>query len=94
MAEGFRGLFAAHLLEKMEETWQIDWRDRFGLLAGTSTGAILTAGLASGVSAADLSDFYKTHGKMIFRPRIWARFDILKLCTRQIFEQNAQGFTG
>ena len=22
---GFRGLFAAHLLKKMEEAWQIDW---------------------------------------------------------------------
>ena len=78
---GFRGLFAAHLLKKMEEVWRIDWSRRFGLLAGTSTGSILTAGLASGVSAADLTEFYKTHGKVIFRPRTWSRFDILKLCT-------------
>ena len=78
---GFRGLFAAHLLKKMEETLQTDWRSRFGLLAGTSTGAIVTAGLASGVSAADLTEFYKTHGKAIFRPRTWSRFDIPKLCT-------------
>ncbi len=77
---GFRGLFAAHLLKKMEEAWRIDWRCRFGLLAGTSTGAILTAGLASGVSAADLTEFYRTHGKAIFRPRTWSRFDILNLC--------------
>ena len=78
---GFRGLFAAHLLKKMEEAWRIDWGRRFGLLAGTSTGAILTAGLASGVSAADLTEFYKTHGKVIFRLRTRSRFDILKLCT-------------
>ena len=77
---GFRGLFAAHLLKRMEDTWQIDWRSRFGLLAGTSTGAILAAGLASGLSATDLAEFYKTHGKAIFRPRIWSRFDILNLC--------------
>ncbi len=78
---GFRGLFAAHLLKKMEEAWQIDWGRQFGLLAGTSTGSILTAGLATGVSAADLTEFYKTHGKAIFRPRAWSRFDILKLFT-------------
>ena len=78
---GFRGLFAAHLLKKMEEAWQIDWGRRFGLLAGTSTGSILTAGLAAGVSAADLTEFYKTHGKAIFRPRVRSRFDILKLFT-------------
>ena len=77
---GFRGLFAAHLLKKMEEAWRIDWVGRFGLLAGTSTGSILTAGLASGVSAADLTEFYKTHGKAIFAAT-WSRFDILKLCT-------------
>ena len=77
---GFRGLFAAHLLKKMEETWHIDWGRRFGLLAGTSTGAILTAGLAAGVSAADLTEFYKTHGETIFRPRARSRFDCLRLC--------------
>lgn len=74
---GFRGLVAAHLLRKMEETWDIDWTREFGLLAGTSTGAILAAGLASGVSAVDLTDFYQTHGKTIFRRRRRSRLDIL-----------------
>ena len=46
---GFRGLFAAHLLKKMEEAWRIDWGCRFGLLAGTSTGSILTAGPQPGL---------------------------------------------
>ena len=85
---GFRGLFAAHLLKKMEEVWQIDWGRRFGLMAGTSTGSILTAGLASGVSAADLSKFYKTHGKAIFRPRVQSRLDILKLFTSRYSSKN------
>ena len=30
---GFRGIFAAHLLKRMEEEWQLDWRSRFHLLA-------------------------------------------------------------
>ena len=77
---GFRGLFAAHLLKKMEETWAIDWRNRFGLLAGTSTGAILTAGLAAGLSAAGLADFYRIHGHRIFRRRRSSRLPILDLC--------------
>lgn len=76
---GFRGLFASHLLKKIEATWPIDWRHRFGLLAGTSTGSILAAGLAAGFSAADLSEFYETHGTAIFTPRLRSRFDILKL---------------
>ena len=76
---GFRGLFAAHLLKKMEEVYEIDWRRRFGLLAGTSTGSILTAGLAAGISAADLTEFYMTHGKAIFRPRACSRINTRRL---------------
>ena len=34
---GFRGLIAAHLLKRIEETWQIDCLRRFGLLADTFT---------------------------------------------------------
>jgi hypothetical protein len=78
---GFRGLFAAHLLKRMEEEWELDWHGRFGMFAGTSTGAILTAGLACGLSAARLSDFYKSHGKAIFTPRLRSRVDLLKIFT-------------
>ena len=78
---GFRGLFAAHLLKRVEETSEIDWRSRFGLFAGTSTGAILSAGLAMGLSADKLTQFYMTHGKAIFKPRTLSRFDIRRLCT-------------
>lgn len=77
---GFRGLFAAHVLKRMEETWDIDWERDFGMMAGTSTGAILTAGLAAGLSAADLTNFYLERGDSIFRPRIPSRFDIFRLC--------------
>lgn len=85
---GFRGLFAAHLLKRMEEEWQLDWRNRFGLLAGTSTGAILAAGLACGKSALQLADFYKTHAKTIFTPRLRSRFDSLKLFTSRYSSKN------
>lgn len=78
---GFRGLFAAHLLKRMEEVWQLDWRSRFHLLAGTSTGAILAAGLACGKTAVQLADFYEKHGKAIFAPRLRVSSDFLQLFT-------------
>ena len=78
---GFRGLFAAHLLKRIEEGWSIDWRSRADLLAGTSTGAILAAGLACGLPAGRLVDFYQRHGETIFTPRIRSRLDIFNLCT-------------
>lgn len=78
---GFRGMFAAHLLKRIEETWQIDWRKRFRLLAGTSTGSILTAGLACGLSAKRLADFYDAHGEEIFCRRFRSRLDVFGLFT-------------
>lgn len=78
---GFRGLFAAHLLKRMEEEWRLDWEDHFHLLAGTSTGSILAAGLACGLPAARLAGFYEAHGKEIFTPRIRSLLDVFKLFT-------------
>ncbi|HZQ94882.1 MAG TPA: patatin-like phospholipase family protein [Candidatus Sulfotelmatobacter sp.] len=40
--------------------------DRFDLIGGTSTGAILAAGLALGLSARQLRDFYLAFGDEIF----------------------------
>jgi uncharacterized protein len=49
--------------------------ERFDLIGGTSTGAILAAGLALGLSAKQLRDFYVQFGKEIFT-KVWfgARF--------------------
>ena len=77
---GFRGLFAAHILKRIEESLTIDWTKHFGLLAGTSTGALLAAGLASGCSAQFLAQCYCRHGNQIFKRRILSFFD-----RRQLF---------
>jgi hypothetical protein len=78
---GYRGLFSAHVLRRMEDAWGISWRERFGMFAGTSTGSIIAAGLASGLTAKQLSEFYTTHGKSIFRQRWRSRLDLLKIFT-------------
>ncbi|HNO77602.1 MAG TPA: CBASS cGAMP-activated phospholipase [Phycisphaerae bacterium] len=78
---GYRGLYSAHVLRRMEEAWGINWHTQFGMFAGTSTGSIIAAGLASGISAAQLSDFYINHGKRIFTRRWRSRFDLLKIFT-------------
>jgi len=78
---GYRGLFPAHILRRMEEAWGINWHQQFGMFAGTSTGSIIAAGLASNISAKELSEFYITHGKKIFRKRWRSRLDFLKILT-------------
>ena len=69
---GLKGLIPAEALIAIEG--QLDaltgralpLSDRFDLIGGTSTGAILAAGIALGLKAADLRDFYLKFGKQIF----------------------------
>lgn len=69
---GLAGLIPAEALMLIEQ--QLDQLtgvqkplcDRFDLIGGTSTGAILAAGLALGLKAADLRDFYLKFGHEIF----------------------------
>ena len=64
---GYRGLFTAAYLEKCEQTFNAACTDRFHLIAGTSIGALLAAGLALGVSAEKLRDAMIEHGPVIFK---------------------------
>ena len=75
---GFRTLFAARILERIEERWGPEWRSGIGLVAGTSGGAIVGAGIATGVPAAALVRFYERHGPDIFPKRRWPRLGFLK----------------
>lgn len=76
---GYRGLFAAHILQRMEEEWRINWHLQFGMFAGTSTGSILAAGLASGISATQISKSYATNGQLIFTRRWCSWLDPLNI---------------
>jgi len=69
---GLAGLIPAEALVAIES--QLDaltgrslpLSDRFDQIGGTSTGAILAVGLALGLKAAELRDFYLNFGKQIF----------------------------
>ena len=69
---GLAGLIPAEALIEIER--QLDGItgrpaplcERFDLIGGTSTGAILSAGLSLGLQAAELRDFYLKFGREIF----------------------------
>jgi uncharacterized protein len=67
---GIRGLLTLGILEKIESlvTRGSGGRlcDYFDYIAGTSTGAIIAAGLARGMSVAELTEFYRSNGKQMF----------------------------
>jgi patatin-like phospholipase/acyl hydrolase len=75
---GIRGYLTLQILRKIEEIIQSRCGDNthlcdyFDLIGGTSTGSILAAGLAAGLSLDRLDELYRSLGKDIFRPK-WYR---------------------
>ncbi len=68
---GYRGLFAAQVLAEWEARLSRPIASCFDLMVGTSTGGIIALGLAAGMPAKTLVDFYLEDGKRIF-PSRWS----------------------
>ena len=66
---GLRGLYAATILAEIEKKLGIRISDYFELICGTSTGAIISAALACGISAETIKDLYLKEGAAIFKKR-------------------------
>lgn len=66
---GIRGAFITAFLDRLEQKLGKPLAESFDLIAGTSTGGIIAAGLAMGRSAAQMHDFYVRYGAKIFTPR-------------------------
>src|SRR2546429_1119688 len=70
---GIRGVLSLHILGRIEEllikrSKRPDYRlaDYFDYVAGTSTGGIIAAGIALGMSVAEILDFYVRNGPAMF----------------------------
>ena len=63
---GIRGIVPAHILNSIVGKLNINLNDNFQMLAGTSTGSIIVAGLACGVSIENIVNLYKSLGEKIF----------------------------
>ncbi|MEY9943917.1 CBASS cGAMP-activated phospholipase [Kitasatospora sp. GAS1066B] len=66
---GFRGMFSAAVLARLEDDLGVRITDHFDLIAGTSTGGIIALGLGLGLSPREILSFYTEHGPRIFRDR-------------------------
>ncbi|MGW0776540.1 CBASS cGAMP-activated phospholipase [Streptomyces sp. NPDC002835] len=66
---GFRGMFSAAVLARLEDDLGVRIADHFDLIAGTSTGGIIAMGLGLGLSPQQILEFYTEHGPRIFRDR-------------------------
>jgi patatin-like phospholipase/acyl hydrolase len=86
---GIRGVLSLHILGRIEElllqaSKRPDYRlaDYFDYVAGTSTGGIIAAGIALGMSIAEILDFYVRNGS--------AMFDKASLMQRLRYEYNSE----
>lgn len=103
---GIRGLISLGILKRLEESLAAlaghasSFRlcDFFDYIAGTSTGAIIAAGLARGMSVNDLTDFYRESGRDMFeKSRLDKRIvsfytaDPLRKQLQRVFNGNEDG---
>jgi patatin-like phospholipase/acyl hydrolase len=65
---GIRGIIPCSVLAALEQQSGRLTRDLFSYVAGTSTGALLAAGVAAGVPASELLTVYTTRSKEVFTP--------------------------
>jgi hypothetical protein len=88
---GIQGMLTIEVLAKIEEIVRSrtgipdlvlgDW---FDYVAGTSTGAIIATGIASGMSVEEIRNFYIEQGPVMFDKasllkRLWYKYDAKKL---------------
>lgn len=74
---GLRGMISLQILAKIEKllrdhrgNQQLVLADEFDYIAGTSTGAIIAAGLALGKTVAELEQLYLTLGPSVFKKQL------------------------
>jgi predicted acylesterase/phospholipase RssA len=83
---GYRGLFSAELLAKIESMPELEGKPiglAFDMIAGTSAGGLIAVALAHGVRASRVVEILEKHGPRIF-PRLLFK-SLSKLLNRQVY---------
>lgn len=65
---GIRGIIPATALVQLEQLTGKPARETFSFVAGTSTGALMTAAIAAGVPATEILNIYLERTRQIFSP--------------------------
>lgn len=72
---GIKGILAASFLAELEKRCGVRICEYFDLIAGTSTGGMIAAGMALGVPAETVLEMYLEKGREIFPKRkLWSLF--------------------
>ena len=75
---GIRGVYAAHVLAKVEDSLKLPVSDCFNLIAGTSTGAILAGAAATDIPMQTVVELFERQAGHIFKAKRLGRFPFLR----------------
>ena len=84
---GTRGIYPAQLLASIEQDTGVPVRERFDLIAGTSTGSIVAGAAAAGIPMSDVVKLFEEEAPRIFRSRWLGSFHIRSKYPRQPLER-------
>ncbi len=65
---GAKGLYAAAVLDQLENKFGASISEKVDIISGTSIGGIIALGLACGKRPAEIMEFFDIHGPNIFKP--------------------------
>ena len=75
---GIRGVYAAHVLARLENSIGVPVRQRFDLIAGTSTGAILAGAASMNIPMETLVGLFESQADRIFSRRRFSLFPFIR----------------
>lgn len=75
---GIRGVYGAHILARLEDTLGSPVRERFDLIAGTSTGSILAGAASMSIPMETLVGLFASQADHIFSRRRFSLFPFIR----------------
>lgn len=82
-----KALFTAHVLARLEEDLEIDIRDSFDLITGTSAGGIIALALGAGLRPAEIVEHYTKLARTVFPRRRRAAWRLPARAIRPTYRQ-------
>ena len=89
---GTRGVYSAQVLAHIEELNGEPLRERFDLIAGTSTGSIIAGAAAAGIPMSRVVELFEKESSSIFKRRRLGSFHIRSKYSRRPLEQVVRSY--
>ena len=75
---GIRGLYSAVILKNIQDTYNVNLKDHFDLIVGSSTGSILAGIIACDIPLEEIIKLYEYKGKLIFKKNLFGFMGLFK----------------